>query len=227
MPPEHELIAVMPSVAHRTQVEALGKVDACTDWGCGGIIYDGVTLRGFMHPWSSEERALAQCRIRESSGVFEVLGCTYWLQLFGSSCVQQRLQLEMDSNPGVIALNRAFSDTPAMLSCVSAARKLCAASHISARWRFIRGDVYNKVADHLSHGRWDDAVVSARLEFGLELIAEPASSLAVFICPPNAQGVAESVQRQVEITHPVTVVSVPGSASHEVPGEWVSGVVGL
>jgi hypothetical protein len=175
--------------------QMLGRVDACTDWGCGGIAYDGVSLRGFMHKWDGHERELAKCKVRESSGVFEVLGCVYWLQLFATSCARMRLQLEMDSNPGVSAMNRAFSETAAMLTCVSEARKLCAESHICARWRFIRGDVYNITADHLSHGRWDEAVVSARLEFGVELIRVSESSTPVFVCPTVAQGVAESVQR--------------------------------
>ena len=84
--------------------QLLGRVDACTDWGCGGIVFDGASLVGFMHQWDSQERDLAMCDVRESSGVFEILGAVYWLQLFGPRCVNKRVQIEMDSDPAVITL---------------------------------------------------------------------------------------------------------------------------
>ena len=151
------------------QWQQMGRIDASTDWGCGGFIYDGTTLHGFMHRWDAAERELAACRVRESTGVFEVLGAVYWLQLFGARCRAQRVQLEMDSDAGVQALTKAFSDRPAMLDCVAAARLLCADNFLCVRWRHVKGDVYNAIADHLSHGRWTAAVRTAKDELGLAL----------------------------------------------------------
>ena len=148
--------------------QQLGRIDASTQWGCGGFIFDGSSMYGFMHRWDKRERRLAKCKIRESSGVFEVLGAVYWLQLFGARCEAQRVQIEMDSDPGVMALEKAFSVKPAMLGCVSAARLLCADHYMCVRWRQVRGDVYNDIADHLSHGRWNAANALARSAFGLE-----------------------------------------------------------
>ena len=81
-----------------------------------------------------------------------------------------------------------------MLTCVTEARKLCAASYICARWRFIRSEA-NMVTDHLSHERWDEAVASAQHEFGVVLVRVEAPAAAGFVCPTDAQGVAEGVRR--------------------------------
>jgi hypothetical protein len=98
-----------------------------------------------------------------------VLGACYWLQCFGSSCRAKRVQLELDSSPATQALEKAFSATPHMQIGVDAARALCAEHFICARFRFVRGIIYNQLADLLSHNRWDEASECALEQFGLRL----------------------------------------------------------
>ena len=37
--------------------QALGRLDASTDWGCGGFLLLNRIMKGFKHEWSPEERA--------------------------------------------------------------------------------------------------------------------------------------------------------------------------
>ncbi len=42
--------------------QQLGRIDASTKWGCGGFIFDGSSMYGFMHRWDERERRLAKCK---------------------------------------------------------------------------------------------------------------------------------------------------------------------
>ena len=149
--------------------QVLGRVDASTDWGCGGFAYDGTVMYGFKHKWTQDERDLAKCEVRESSGVFEVLGACYWLQHFGKFSQAKRVQLDLDNSSAVTALEKAFSPTHDMCEGVNAARALCAEHFLCMRFRFVRGKEYNQVADFLSHDRWAAAVKCALRQFGAVL----------------------------------------------------------
>jgi hypothetical protein len=47
----------------------LGRVDASTDWGCGGMLLDAkmLSLLGSNHAWSPAERAVSFVVSREST----------------------------------------------------------------------------------------------------------------------------------------------------------------
>ena len=73
--------------------EILGQSDASTEWGYGGLFYDGQVLRGYAKPWSAEERKKAFVVLRESTGVFEMMGALEWFRRFGGRCRGKRCQL--------------------------------------------------------------------------------------------------------------------------------------
>ena len=81
--------------------ELRGKVDACTSWGCGGILFDGQNLWAFAHEWTNDERALAFVAERESTGFFELSGMRHLFYLFSPLCAGRRTLLESDSGSSV------------------------------------------------------------------------------------------------------------------------------
>jgi hypothetical protein len=59
--------------------EILGRQDAGTDWGCGGFFLSNGVLLGYAHPWNVDERRRAFVAVRESTGVFELMGACHWM----------------------------------------------------------------------------------------------------------------------------------------------------
>lgn len=149
--------------------ERLGQQDASTEWGCGGVMFDGVKLVGYAREWSASERKLAFVDLRESTGVFELMGALEWFRHFGGSCKGKRLQLEMDNESAVLALNRLFSPRPAMLDLVRSVRDEMFLLSACVRVVRVLGR-FISVADRLSHNRIEDAKCIALREFGVPLV---------------------------------------------------------
>jgi hypothetical protein len=154
--------------------EVLGRVDASTDWGCGGIYYDGTNLWYFMHKWTDGERSDAFVEKRASTGVMEMMGAHHWLRVFGGFCTGRRLQLELDNSASVLTLEASYTKTEAMLDVLKPVLRMCVEQHIILRARHIMGVVFNQVADLLSHNQLAQAVCRARAEFGASLVCPPS-----------------------------------------------------
>ena len=77
--------------------QALERLDASTDWGCGGYLLLNGILKGFEHTWSPAERARCFVTERESTGLMEFIAMEYWFMHFGSSCANLRLELDTDN----------------------------------------------------------------------------------------------------------------------------------
>jgi hypothetical protein len=150
--------------------QKLGRCDASTEWGCGGFFLDDEVLLGFAHKWSQNERDLALVTERESTGVFEVLGPVHWLSFFDHFCGSKRVQLELDSTSAVTSLEAGWSKTTPMHALVRLVRERCFMNSIHLRSRHIKGAIFNKIADHLSHNRVLGAQCCAREELGRELV---------------------------------------------------------
>ena len=150
--------------------ERWGKFDSCTDWGCGGLLFDGVRLFAFAHEWTGEERARAFVLSRESTGFLELLGGKFWFELFGDRCSACRLLLESDSASSVQGITAGFSKKPYLFELIRNIRFSCAIHFIDLRMRFIVGAIFNQISDLLSHGKVLEAQCRARLEFGLEFV---------------------------------------------------------
>jgi len=149
----------------------LGRVDASTEDGAGGFIFDpdAVVVMGFSHMWSAEEKASAMVTHRTSSGILEAYGFVLWCRLFAPLCAKRRLLLELDSECAALALDGAYSPVERMMACVREARLLVARHGICFRARHVLGVKFNEIADLLSHGRIDAARCLVRLAFGREL----------------------------------------------------------
>ena len=148
--------------------DSLGRCDASPD-GCGGILVDGSSLLAFMHVWTPSEKERAMVVECKSTTILELMGAVYWANAFGTKLNGLRVQLEMDCEPAVIDIQKAFSAKQSVLDCVSEFRLSCARSNFHLRTRHVLGEVFNKIADSLSRGRLDQACREAKEEFGRDL----------------------------------------------------------
>ena len=155
-----------------TTFEVLGRVDASTEWGCGGFAYDVATgeLHGFCHEWTAEERKKAHVAVRESTGVMEAMGARIWLEVLGPTCRNRRLQLELDNSSVTRALGSLYSPTPPLMLEVVDAATICCELRVCLRVRHVTGDVFNQIADRLSHNDIPQARCLAVKEFGTPLL---------------------------------------------------------
>jgi hypothetical protein len=145
--------------------ERLGRVDASTEWGCGGWIFDGARLLFFVHEWTQEERKLAFVKLRESTGALELMGARRWIRHFEKACTQKRVQLELDSAPAVLGLAAAYSAKPVLMDQIVACHAACVRSHIILRVRHVVGTRFKIIADLLSHNQIDEAKCRAKAMF--------------------------------------------------------------
>ena len=148
--------------------EVLGQCDASTEWGCGGLLFDGQRLLGFRHEWTPEERARAFVVKRESTGVLELIGARRWMDLFAPHCRGKRIQLEMDNVSAVRALVRLFSPRPEMMESVRRVRQSLFDLRAPIRVVHVLGR-FIAVADLLSHNRLEEARCRAMTDFGVDL----------------------------------------------------------
>ena len=142
---------------------------ASTDWGCGGVAFsreESAPVLGFVHKWTGEERTNARVHTHESTGVLEMFGVVFWLQHFAKA----RLLLEVDNDAVMLALSRCYSDSAHMLDGIRHTRRLLAEHFIAVRVISVIGDVFNLVADHLSHNRIEEARCLVREVFQRELV---------------------------------------------------------
>jgi hypothetical protein len=98
--------------------QAIGRVDASTDWGCGGWVW----IRGqpqawaFKNKWTEAERAKAlqgaqgEPKLqRLSATVLETLAHEMWMRMFARKCRGLRVLLECDNLNVTRAIGRAYS----------------------------------------------------------------------------------------------------------------------
>ena len=154
--------------------QVLGRVDASTTWGCGGFCFvpGSKVLSCFMHEWSPGERAYAMVTERESTTCFELMAAQRWMEIFAPRCAGRRVQLECDNMPGVLGMERGYSEIPSLVSMISRIRSLCVVGHICFRACHVMGLLFNKIADALSHNDFPQAQAAAIQEFRLPLLLE-------------------------------------------------------
>lgn len=160
---------IMLGFSSASSWEVLGQSDASTEWGCGGIIFDGTSLRGYARPWSDAERAEAFVTERESTTFFELLGALEWFRRFGRRCKGKRCQLELDNAASVVALTKMFSPRLALLRVVRAVREQLFVSEACVRVVHVLGR-FIAIADRLSHNQVEEARCLAREEFSMPLV---------------------------------------------------------
>ena len=155
--------------------QLLGRVDAATTaeppHGCGGFIFDPTLpyVLAFHHVWTKEELEAADVEKRRSSTVLESFAARYFFLLFGEICAEKRLLFESDNASVIYALEKYFSSKFHIVSSVRVIRSIVARYSIVLRARHCIGDVFNQLADFLSHGRLRDAECLAAREFGSPL----------------------------------------------------------
>lgn len=153
--------------------ECEGWVDAATheDHGCGGIFWipSKRQLLGFAHVWTPEERKIAMCQQRVSTGVLEALGMAHWMRRFAQFCTCRRTLLRTDNEAVMMAYRSAFSPKLYMLTNLRDVRLLAAEHHMMLRVRQVKGSVFNQIADFLSHDNKDAARRLAWETFGVRL----------------------------------------------------------
>ena len=159
--------------------QCLIRIDASTDFGCGGFLFiPGVErVFAFVHKWSVAERELAVVLQRESTGVMEMWAVQLAMELFAPFCIGRRVLLESDSVSAVFALNTAFSSRPLIMRALRDIRMRVARSRIILRVCHIFGVKFNLVADHLSHNRLAQAQFLAVEEFGFQLFLLPSPGI--------------------------------------------------
>ena len=157
--------------------EAVGRVDASTDWGCGGWLW----IRGqpqawaFKHKWSKVERERSMRGpdgtrlLRESTTVLEAMAHERWMRVFARMCAGLRVLLEGDNRNVTRAIHRAYSTRPAVMACVHGVCESAARHSVCLRVRWVLGILFNRIADLLSHDRWDQACGAALEEVGVPL----------------------------------------------------------
>lgn len=151
--------------------EVLARVDASTDWGCGGFAAarGAVSLPWFAHEWTDKEEASAHVVDRMSTGVLECRAIHRWLQLFGERFAGRRVLMECDNSSAVLGVEAAYSGKEAMIVEIVAIRRLSLRYNIILRTHHILGQLYNTLADCLSHDRISLAREVAVEEFGCPL----------------------------------------------------------
>lgn len=158
--------------------QKLGRVDASTDWGCGGFLVDGEEVLAFVHPWTPEERSAAFVKERMSTGALELLGAKYWFAYFGRRCADSRVQLEMDNRSATDGIQSGYSDKPFLLDSIRSVRVVCAELRINLRVCHILGVLFNQIADALSHNQVGVASDYAWTEFQRRLVLLPSSAMS-------------------------------------------------
>ena len=149
--------------------QVLGQSDASTEWGCGGVMFDGTKLLGYAQQWSTADRRKAFVSVRESTGVLELLGSLAWFQRFGASCSGLRCQLEMDNAAAVHTLTKLFSSKPDMMDVARDVRDAMFEASACVRVVHVLGQ-FIAVADRLSHNLVEKAKCLALAEFGVPLV---------------------------------------------------------
>jgi hypothetical protein len=154
----------------------LGRCDASTEHGCGGFwlsssteVNPGPRLRGFSYAWSEEDRNYAFVAVRESTGVFEIMGAGKWFDEFAHRCSNSRLQFEMDNREAAKALEAGYSKTPKIMQEINRIRSMCVRLRINLRVHHILAE-FNSIGDLLSHDRINEAQCQAMEEFGVEMV---------------------------------------------------------
>ena len=150
--------------------QGLGRVDASTQWGCGGFLFLHGKLIGFLHKWTQEDRDRSFVVQRESTGALELLGAIHWARRFASRCKALRLLLEMDNESSTIGLQAGYSENQTLMDLIGRCRIRFARNHVVLRVNHVKGDRFNLIADHLSHGRVSQAKAQAWKEFGSPLV---------------------------------------------------------
>jgi hypothetical protein len=165
-----------PIISHfgpQAAAQRFGWVDAATlkSHGCGGILWDPATriLLGFTHVWDEHERGLAECEQRESTGVLECIGIEIWLRVFAELCTALRTRLSTDNESAMLAWQNCYSPTPHMLSAIRTSRLAAGRHHVILDVTQVKGSVFNKIADALSHLCVADARRHARAAFGADV----------------------------------------------------------
>ena len=148
--------------------ERWGRVDASTDWGCGGWCMP--SRRGFRHEWTSAERKAAMRNERESTGMLELMGAVRWIKLFADQCRGRRVLLELDNEAAVRGLESAFSPAGDLLDLIREFKTTCVEFSICVRVRHVLGVPFNAIADALSHNNLGLAQCLARQELGGALL---------------------------------------------------------
>ena len=154
--------------------EVLGRVDASTDWGCGGFMW----IRGaeemffFSHEWTVEERVRAGkgVLVRESTSVLEAIGMELWMRWFGRVSEGKRVLLEGDNEAVATGLRKAYSQKPEIMLCVHGVCESAARHNICLRTRAVLGARFNRVADRLSHNLVEEARCIAQEVFGCSMV---------------------------------------------------------
>ena len=152
--------------------QAIGRVDASTDWGCGGWLWvrGEPEAYGFAHQWTLKERARAKCEIRESTSMLEAMGVVMWFHRLGKRVRGLRLLLEGDNENVARGIARAYTPKPKLMNCILAACESIARLSICIRSRAVIGDPLNGVADHLSHNLCERAKELLKEEMGIPLL---------------------------------------------------------
>lgn len=154
--------------------ECEGWVDAATTrgHGCGGIFWQKSArkLLALSHVWTEGERQLAMCDKRESTGVLEAIAIARWMTVFGARCSASRTLLRTDNEACMLAFQRAFSDSQPMLHALRTTRLIAGRYHIALRIVQVKGVVFNRIADLLSHRCFAEARSLALEVFGAELV---------------------------------------------------------
>ena len=158
--------------------EVLIRVDASTEWGCGGWAW----VRGsdkaffFTHEWSAEDRLLSFVRSRESTGCLETYGVALAAERFAHLCEGRRVLVESDGQCAIQALQKAYSDKANMMVFIMRAWEALTRVFATARFSHVVGVRFNRVADLLSHGRVEEAVECMALggmEVGIAMVLLP------------------------------------------------------
>ena len=155
-----------------------GWVDGCTDMTevdsvpcIGGCLYDessGV-MDAFIHVLTPAEVELSTRSVSLSVPYIETLGAVIWFELYGRRCRAARVLLAVDSDTAQQVLSAMFSVDPLLLGLARRYRELLARDFIVARVRSVVGDLFNRVADDLSHDRVQVATRRVWESFGQTL----------------------------------------------------------
>lgn len=147
--------------------QAMGRADASTQFGCGGLYFDGRVCLLFVHEWSREELDLAFATERLSTGILEMLGARWWAKAFFGRCAGLRVSLELDSASAVTGLLAGYSPNVPTMALIEPFLSECVRSHVQLKPSHVVGSIFNKVADLLSHNRVQEALCQAAEEFGV------------------------------------------------------------
>jgi hypothetical protein len=159
-----------------SEVEVLWRFDASTLWGMGAFMWDRTSNTGsfIMHAWTDDERERAMKDVRESTLIFEGMAAVRCASAFAPLSKARRVLMEGDNEGLAHGLRKCYNKSPEVMDLIHSVWSAASAAGVVLRTAHVLGEVFNVIADRLSHNLKREALQLAWDTLGVKLVRVPA-----------------------------------------------------